>query len=352
LDKVTRCVFAIPGSLATPTGGYAYARKILPLLLRHMETQICPLPAAFPFPSAADLTQAARALAHADLPGTAFLIDGLAFGAMPAGLIANIKSPVAVLVHHPLSLDDDLPAAERQRLLHLEGRALALARAIIVPSPGTAQALAELFAIPPARITIARPGILRGKRALGAPAGQPLHIVSAGSLTPRKGYPVLADALHQVSDLPWHATIAGSPELSPETAAQVNQKISVCGLEDRVRFVGELDEEALSALYSSGDIFALASHYEGYGMVFAEAMAHGLPIVASGGGAVAGTVPPEAGFVCPAGDAKAIASALRALLLDGNLRQAKAEAAWRHGQTLPQWPETAAIIAGALQRLL
>lgn len=86
-------------------------------------------------------------------------------------------------------------------------------------------------------------------------------------------------------------------------------------------------------------------------MAIAEAMAHGLPIVASGDGAVADTIPPKAGLVCAAGDSKAIGSALRALLSGHGLRQAKAEAAWRHGQTLPQCPDTAAIIANALKSL-
>src|SRR5208282_2241347 len=94
----------------------------------------------------------------------------------------------------------------------------------------------------------------------------------------------------------------------------------------------------------------LASYYEGYGMAFAEAMAHGLPIAGSGGGAVACTVPAEAGFVSAPGDAGAIAGALRCLLSDAGLRRAKAEAAWQHGQKLPAWPETAAIIARALER--
>ncbi len=348
---MTQCVFAIPGSLATPTGGYAYARKILPLLAKRMETQACALPAGFPFPADAVLEEAARAMREADRPGTVFLIDGLAFGAMPAGLIASLRSPIAALVHHPLGLEEGLTSAEKTRLLSLEGQALALARAIIVPSRGTAHELNRLFAIPAAKLTIAEPGILRGERAMGSPQGEPLHIVCVGSLTPRKGFAVLIDALNALSGFSWRATIAGSPDLSPETAAEVKRKIAAYGLAERVRLVGQLDERAVSALYSSGDIFALASYYEGYGMAFAEAMAHGLPIVASGDGAVANTVPSQAGIVCAPGDANAIANALRALLTDDSLRQAKAERAWQHGQTLPQWSETAAIIARALERI-
>ena len=347
---MTRCVFAIPGGLEGPAGGYVYARKVLPLLAARMETQICPLPAGFPFPSDAELQETARALSSADRPGTAFLIDGLAFGAMPADLILGIRSPAVALIHNPLALDGDLSAAERARFFSLEGAALALARSVIVPSPATARELAWHFGVPAEKIAIAEPGILRGRRALGSPPGEPLHIVSVGTLTPRKGFDVLVRAMGEVRALAWRATIAGSLDVAPATVAEVQQEIAACGLNDRVRFAGQLDEAAVSALYSSADIFALASYYEGYGMAFAEAMAHGLPIVASGSGAVAGTVPVEAGFVCAPGDAGAIAAALRTLLSDAALRRAKAEAAWQHGQTLPAWPATAAIIAGALER--
>jgi glycosyltransferase involved in cell wall biosynthesis len=87
-------------------------------------------------------------------------------------------------------------------------------------------------------------------------------------------------------------------------------------------------------------------------MAFAEAMAHGLPVVASGEGAVRDTVPLEAGFVCPVGDAHAIAAAIRALLTDRSLCAEKANAAWSFGQGLPKWEDTARMIAGALRRVL
>ena len=158
----------------------------------------------------------------------------------------------------------------------------------------------------------------------------------SAALTPRKGYGILIDALNEVRDLPWRATIAGSPDRSPETAALVRRKLSEYGFEERVRLAGQLDEATLSALYSSADVFALASLYEGYGMAFAEAIAHGLPVVASGDGAVSDTVPRSAGFVCAAGDVAAFADALRSLLSNAALRREKAEGAWRHGQTLPE----------------
>ncbi len=347
---MTRCVFAVPGDLATPAGGYLYARKILPLLAQRLSIEVCQLPAGFPIPSKTEAEEARTLLGRVDAPGTVFLIDGLAYGALTVSAIEALKQPVVALVHHPLGLEEGLSPSEKALLLKTEREALELARHIVVPSYGMGRELMRLFRVAADKITVAEPGILRGKRAEGASDGAPPLIVSVGSLTPRKGFPVLIEALNEVRDLPWRATIAGSADLSPETAALVQRKLSDYGFDNRVQLVGQLDETRLSALYSSADIFALASLYEGYGMAFAEAIAHGLPVVASGEGAVRDTAPPAAGFVCATGDAAAFADALRALLSNQALRREKAEGAWRHGQTMPDWMRTADKVAHVLEQ--
>jgi glycosyltransferase involved in cell wall biosynthesis len=346
---MTACILAIPGDLSNSAGGYLYARKIIPLLAERLAIAVCSLPAGFPAPSEAEVSQAAALLA-AQAPDTVLLVDGLAYGALPAAVLTALKNPVVPLIHHPLGLEEDFSVSERSRLLKMEGEALALARRVIVPSRGTARELTRLYGVPASAIAVAEPGVLRGKRAAGAPPGEPPHIVSAGALTPRKGFGVLLDALNEVRDLPWRATIAGAADRSPDTAALVRRKIAAFGLDKRVRLAGHLGEEAISALYNSADIFALASLYEGYGMVFAEAMAHGLPVVASGEGAVRETVSAGAGFVCATGDVGAFADALRALLSDASLRRGKAAFAWEHGQTLPRWRDAADKIAEVLTR--
>jgi glycosyltransferase involved in cell wall biosynthesis len=343
------CAFAIPGDLATPTGGYVYARKILPLLRERLRIEVCQLPAGFPLASEAELDEAVAALAALDKPGMVFFIDGLAYGALPVSALEALNAPIVALVHHPLGLEGGLNPSEKAHLLKTEEKALALAEHIVVPSHGTARELTRLFSVPDRKIAIAEPGILRGKRSEGAEAG-PLHVVTVGTITPRKGYGVLIDALNLVRELPWRATIAGALDRSPETATLVRRKLSEHGFEERVRLAGQLDEATLSSLYSSADIFALASFYEGYGMAFAEAMAHGLPVVASGEGAVRDTVPASAGFVCVAGDMAAFAEALRVLLSNTALRKEKAEGAWRLGQTLPDWAHTADTIAHVLKQ--
>ncbi len=97
----------------------------------------------------------------------------------------------------------------------------------------------------------------------------------------------------------------------------------------------------------SADVFALATHFEGYGMVIAEALKRGLPVAVCDGGAAGALVTPEAGMVCPVGDVAQLSKALRRAIFDVPLRRNLAEAAWHLGQDLPDWNRQAAAFAAA-----
>jgi glycosyltransferase involved in cell wall biosynthesis len=340
-------VFAVPGDLATPTGGYAYARKLLELLPRH-GIAISPLilPAAYPDPSASDLETTARLVAGTP-PDAVLLIDGLAYGAMPADLIAGFRRPVVALVHHPLGLEHGLSPSRQAELLASEAQALALARRVIVTSALTGRLLAANFNVRPDAITVAEPGTEAVARARGS--GSPVQILAVGAVSPRKGYEVLVAALQDLADLDWRATIAGATDRNPEAAQSLRQAIVAAGLPLRVTLTGAVTDEALAALYAQTDVFVSPSLFEGYGMVLAEALAHGLPVVASTGGAAAETLPDEAALKVPQGDAAALARALRQAITDPDLRARLAAASWEAGQALPRWPDTAARVAAALQ---
>jgi glycosyltransferase involved in cell wall biosynthesis len=114
--------------------------------------------------------------------------------------------------------------------------------------------------------------------------------------------------------------------------------------------LGALDQDALAAEYDSARLFVLASHFEGYGMAFAEALARGLPIVGCAAGAVTSTVPADAGILVKPGDAGALAVALRKILTDPAELQRRADAAWRHAERLPRWSDTARKFAHGLER--
>jgi glycosyltransferase involved in cell wall biosynthesis len=155
-------------------------------------------------------------------------------------------------------------------------------------------------------------------------------------------------ALTQVADLPWESRIVGSLERDDAMVAAVREAAASAPLKGRIVLRGVLDDGALDAEYGAATLFVLASHFEGYGMVFAEAQARGLPIVACAGGAVRKTVPGDAGLLVEPGDADGLAQALRRLLTNPQELRARADASWAHGQKLPRWRDTAERVAGAL----
>jgi len=343
---VIRTAFAIPGDLALPTGGYAYARRILPLLDAHgVAARHLPLPGGFPFPDEGALSATDAALAAVPA-GEVALIDGLAYGALPERLIARTAARIVALVHHPLGLETGLSYADRARLIETERRALAHARHVVATSETTAQTLSRDFAVSPDRLSVAAPGTERAERATGG--GDAPHLLSVGAVVPRKGFDVLVAALSEMADRPWRCTIAGSLDRDPETAQALHTQIAEAGLADRVTLTGALEPDALDDLYRSADIFVMPSRYEGYGMAFTEAMARGLPIVAAQAGAVPATVPRAAGILVPPEDTLAVAEALRALLEDAAKRQEMSDAAFAHARSLPSWDDTARRVAEAI----
>jgi glycosyltransferase involved in cell wall biosynthesis len=344
---VADVVVAVPGALKTPTGGYAYARRLIEGL-PHEGLAVHPLalPGRYPNPGPEDLAETARLVAETPRDAV-LLIDGLAYGAMPPDLIAGFDRPVVALVHHPLGLEHGLSVERQADLLASEARALALAWRVIVTSPLTERLLVADFGVPPERIIVVEPGTEPVSRSAGT--GSPVRILAVGAVSPRKGYDILVTALAGLKSLDWQGTIAGATDRQPEVAEALRAQIERLGLRNRVLLAGAVDGQELETLYAQADIVVSSSRFEGYGMVLAEALAHGLAIVASTGGAADETLPDQAALKVPPEDPTALAQALRQVIADETLRAQLAEAAWRAGQSLPRWSETVARVARVLK---
>ncbi|WP_449255951.1 glycosyltransferase family 4 protein [Bosea sp. (in: a-proteobacteria)] len=340
-------VFAIPGDLGAPTGGYGYDRRLLRewreagIPARHLA-----LPGGFPFPAQAEL-EATEALLAQAAPEEVLLVDGLAGGAFPEALAARFSGRFVALVHHPLARETGLPAAAAETLHRSERLALGHARAVVVTGPATRDALICDYGVSPERIAVAVPGTDPAPRAASGPDGAALRLLAVGSLIPRKGYDLLVEALAALAGRSWTLTIAGSPEHAPATAAALRVRIARAGLEDRIRLAGAVSAERLAALYAGADLFVMPSLYEGYGMALTEALAHGLPIVCTRSGAGADALPDAAALKVPPGDAAALAKALASLIDAPAERRRRADAAWSAAAMLPRWRDTARIVAAA-----
>ncbi|MFL9827062.1 glycosyltransferase family 4 protein [Rhodoplanes sp. SY1] len=367
-----RLVFAVPGDLDTPTGGYGYDRRLIAeLRAASWSVDVLSLGDGFPWPDAAT-RRAAVAMLGAVPPGTPLIVDGLAYGVLP-DLAATVcrRLPVVALVHHPLALEAGLSPDEADALRASERAALAGARAVIVTSPATARCVAVDYGVAPDRITVAVPGTDRPARFLPGSVSsarflpdeiglsrllagddRATNLISVGSLVPRKGYDVLIEALARLKDVDWRLVIVGPQDRDPMTAASVAALIAARGLGDRVTLAGTVSADRLATLYAEADLFVSASLFEGYGMAFAEATSFGLPVVGTTGGAIPDTVPPGAGILVPPGDVAAFAVALREAIAEPTTRTRLAAAARAAADTLPRWPDTARIVATTIEEVM
>ena len=340
--------FAIPGDIATLTGGFIYERRLLEgLRAEGREVAHLRLGAGFPDPTPAEMADAVAQMAAVprDVP---LIVDGLVFGAVETAGLGRVAAPVVAMIHHPLALEAGLSEARRRLLFERERDNLALADHVVVNSPHTAEVLVRDYAVPPARLSTALPGVDR-PGAAHAPVAPPL-ILSVGIRHPRKGHDVLLQALARIGDLDWQAVVVGGDH-DPAHAAELDALLGALGLDGRARFAGRVSGAELARLYGGATLFALASRYEGYGMAFAEALAHGLPVVACRAGAVPETVPAAAGRLVAPDDPEAFAGALRALLEDDAARARLAAGAAEAGRALPRWSETVAVMSAVLDRL-
>jgi len=258
--------------------------------------------------------------------GAVVLVDGLLASPAPGALVPHARRlRVVVLMHMPLGGD-------RER------EVLDAAAAVITTSVWTRRRLGALRA----DVHVAEPGVDPAGLAPGTAHGGELLCVAA--VTPLKGHDVLLEALAPLGDLDWRCTCVGSLDRDRAFADAVRRRAG------RVRFTGARTGSALAAAYAAADLLVLPSRAETYGMVVTEALARGVPVIASDVGGV-----PEAlggaGLLVPPGDAPALGAALRAWLEDAGLRERLRRAARARRFEVRGWDATTADVAAVLGRV-
>lgn len=329
-----------------PSGGNRYDRRICRgLPAAGWPVRELALAGTWPRPDADARGALARILA--DLPdGAIVLLDGLVACGVPEAVVPAAKRlAIVVLVHLPLGDEAGAPPALAAR----EGETLRAARAVVTTSAWAARRIIAQHGLSPERVHVVTPGVDPAPPAPGTDGAS--RLLCVGSLTPTKGQDVLVDALARVVDLPWRCDLVGPLARDPGYVASVRAGIERHGLGGRLRLSGPLIGAALDAIYAHADLLVLPSRVESFGMVLTEALARGIPVLASDTGGVAETVGDGPALLVPPGDPDALAAALCRWLSDAGLRDGLRQAARERRLRLDRWEVTVRCLARVLDGL-
>jgi len=321
-----------------PSGGNAYDRRALDGL-RALGWAVVEheVGGDWPRPHLTDLARLSLLLDG--LPdGSLLLVDGLvASGAASVLPAASARLSVVVLLHMPLGPG---PAEET---------VLASAAAVVTTSEWVRSQVRAWYGL--RHVHAVRPGTDRAPLASGS--GTDTSLLCVAAVHPGKGHDLLLEALDLLGDRPWTLVCAGSLDVDPDHVTAVQAQVYAHRWERRVTFTGPLGGQALRTAYQEADVAVLASRSESYGMVVAEALAHGLPVVATRVGGVpealgrapGGAVP---GLLVAPEDPAALADGVARWIDERYLRDRLRRAAAARRPGLPRWDQTAAHLSEVL----
>jgi len=342
------------GSLETVSGGYLYDRKLVQHLRRRGdEVEVISVPwrpygwGLLDNLSPALLERLSRASFQL------LLQDELAHPSLfrlNHWLRRRVSYPLVAIVHH-LRCSEARPAWQNRLYRRVERQYLTSVNGFIFNSHTTRAAVEDLagagrpaVVAPPGGDNVPG-GVTREEVLNRAAAPGPLQIIFVGNLIPRKGLHTLLNALASLPPQDWLLTVVGGPDLDLPYAEAIRGRIAALGLTGRVSLLGTLSPPELAARLRQSHLLAVPSSYEGFGIVYLEAMRFGLPVIAGDAGGPREIVSHGVtGFLVPPEDVAALARCLASLLPNRDLLVRLSLAALAQAASHPTWEGSAAQV--------
>ena len=344
-------VFVLPGLASQGTDSYD-RRMCQNLPTVGQPVLELPIAGNWPEPDAASRTRLARSLAA--LPDrTVVLLDGLVACGVPEIVVPHARRlRLAVLVHQPLADEPGLEPRHAAELDACERETLRMAGMVVATSPWLARVLIDRHDLDPSRVYVARPGTDSAPLATGADGVS--RLLCIGDVTRRNGHDLLVQALSEVDHLALSCVCVGALDHDLGYVDELNWSIERLGLGNRITLAGPNVD--LRAAYDGADLLVIPARAGTSGMIVAQALARGIPVLATEiGGAFDslgmdpdGRVP---GMLVPPNDPFAFADALHRWYADPELRRSLRTAALGRGSVLEEWDVAARRLTDVLSRL-
>ena len=346
-----RVAFVTVGDTSRLTGGYLYHARVF-AGLREEGVEVEEIVASGASP--AEQEEAAPRLGARLDPRRydAIVVDALARIACAPWLDRwRAIRPLVAMIHELPSVAAGRRVAREQEL---EEPLLRADRLIAVSDHGSS--ILRSRGVPAERIRIVSPGFDH----LGLPGAGTEHsarddaslrALCVAQWLPRKGILDLVRAWTARERPEARLELIGETDADPDYAAFVRAAVADAP-DSSVCMRGTVDDATLAAAYAAADLFVLPSRYEGYGIVYAEALAYGLPVIACDAGPVPELVGTEAAFLLPPGNVEALCGALDLLLGDPVLRDRMSTAAYRRAKRLPRWEDAVAAFRQVLKETI
>jgi glycosyltransferase involved in cell wall biosynthesis len=271
--------------------------------------------------------------------------------------------PLLTTIHHPITWDRQIALAHAEDWKHqllirrwhhfltMQGKVARRLEHIVTVSERSRQDICRAFAIDPNRIHVIYNGI---DTEVFYPepsiARNPWQLITTASADqPLKGTQHLIPAFAQLCQRHPRLTLVFIGK--PKPGGPTEQLIDAHGVAEKIRFVHGISDDEIRHLYASSAIAVVPSEYEGFGFPAGEAMACGLPVVSTDGGALPEVVG-EAASVVPVGNPSALAGAIEELLNNPALRENLARAGAKRIRTHFTWQQAAQQMGELYQQII